>query len=210
MNRKVTKIAHLTALACFLLIGGIVTAKNIQRYQPSAVNVAAVPFNQNANSSTTEIAPAKLGLADRKFVLEAAMGGMAEVELGRLATQKGMSAAIKTFGQRMVDDHSAANSELTTLASGKGLTLPTTLDAKHRAVMNRLSRLSGAAFDRAYARDMLNDHIKDVAAFKRESRMARDADLKAFAGSKLPTLEEHLTMARELNKMKPAKTMNHQ
>jgi len=197
MNKQVIKIAQLTALACFLLVGAIVTAKT------------GTHLNQNSNSLTTAMVPAKLSVSDRKFVLEAAMGGMAEVELGRLATQKGTSDAIKTFGQKMVDDHSAANSELTTLASAKGITLPTSLDPKHKAVMNRLARLSGAAFDRAYARDMLNDHIQDVAAFKRESRMARDADVKAFAGSKLPTLEEHLSMARELNNMKTAKTMNH-
>jgi len=209
MNTQFIKMAHVIAVTAFLLIGVMATAKNYRGYQPAALNVADA-HGQNSNSSMTEVTPVRLSLADKKFVMEAAMGGMAEVELGRLATQKGMSDAIKTFGQRMVDDHSAANSDLTTLASGKGITLPTALDAKHRAVMNRLSRLSGAAFDRAYARDMLNDHIKDVAAFKRESRMARDADLKAFAGSKLPTLEEHLSMARELNNMKTAKTMNHQ
>lgn len=207
MNKQVMKLAQVAALGGCVLVGGIATAKN---FHPQPLEVAAGHFNQNSNSSTTAMAPAKLSLADRKFVMEAAMGGMAEVELGRLATQKGTSDAIKTFGQKMVDDHSAANSELTTLASGKGITLPTALDAKHKAMMNRLSRLSGAAFDRAYARDMLNDHIQDVAAFKRQSRMARDADIKAFASSKLPTLEEHLSMARDLNKPKTAKTMNHQ
>jgi putative membrane protein len=206
MNKQVIKLGQITALAGLLLLAGIATAKNFG-YPP--VDLNARRFNQNSNSSTTIVTHARLSPADKKFVMEAAMGGMAEVQLGRLATEKGMSDAIKTFGQRMVDDHSAANSDLTTLASEKGITLPAALDAKHRAVLNRLTRLSGAAFDRAYARDMLNDHIQDVAAFKRESRMAHDTDVKAFAATKLPTLKEHLSMARELNKMKTAKTMTH-
>lgn len=139
-----------------------------------------------------------LGSADRKFVMEAAMGGMAEVELGRLAAERGSSDAVKQFGQRMVDDHSRANSELTQIASGKGITLPTGLDAKHRALMTKMSALSGAAFDRAYAKEMVKDHNKDVALFQREATRGADSDVKAFAQKTLPTLQEHLQMARSL------------
>ena len=138
------------------------------------------------------------GSADRKFVMEAAMGGMAEVELGRLASERGSSEAVKQFGQRMVDDHSRANSELTQLVSGKGVTLPTGLDAKHQALMTKMSALSGAAFDRAYAKEMVKDHNKDVALFQREAGQGTDADLKTFAQKTLPTLQEHLRMARSL------------
>jgi putative membrane protein len=140
-----------------------------------------------------------LGSADRKFVMEAAMGGMAEVELGRLAAERGSSDAVKQFGQRMVDDHSRANSELMQWAGGKGITLPTALDAKHQALMTRMSALSGAAFDRAYAKEMVKDHNKDVALFQREASRGADADLKAFAQKNLPTLQEHLSMARTLS-----------
>lgn len=139
-----------------------------------------------------------LGSADRKFVMEAAMGGMAEVELGRLAAERGSSDAVKQFGQRMVDDHSRANSELTQIASGKGITLPTGLDAKHQALMTKMSALSGAAFDRAYAKEMVKDHNKDVAEFQREATRGADPDVKAFAQKTLPTLQEHLQMARSL------------
>jgi putative membrane protein len=139
-----------------------------------------------------------LGSADRKFVMEAAMGGMAEVELGRLAAERGSSDAVKQFGQRMVDDHSRANSELMQLASSKGITLPVGLDAKHQALMTKMSALSGAAFDRAYAKEMVKDHNKDVALFQREATRGADSDLKAFAQKTLPTLQEHLSMARSL------------
>ena len=126
------------------------------------------------------------------------MGGMMEVELGRLAAQQGMSEAVKQFGQRMVDDHTKANSELMTLASSKGITLPTALDEKHQKDVTKLSGLSGADFDRAYMKMMVNDHNKDVKNFEKQSTRGADADLKAFAGKTLPTLQEHLQMARAL------------
>lgn len=142
----------------------------------------------------------QLGLAatDKAFVMEAAQGGMAEVELGRLATEKASNADVKQFGQRMVDDHGKANDELKGLAAQKNVTLPTELDAKHKATRDRLSKLSGDAFDKAYMTDMVADHNKDVAAFARVSKTAKDADLKAWAGKTLPTLQEHQQMAKEV------------
>jgi putative membrane protein len=141
---------------------------------------------------------ATLGSNDRKFVTEAAMSGMAEVELGRLAVARGAGDAVKQFGQRMVDDHTRANEELMQLASGLGVVPPAQLDAKHQAVVAKLSRLSGAEFDRAYAKQMVTDHQKAVSLFQREADRGAHADLKAFAGGKLPALQEHLRMAREL------------
>ena len=136
---------------------------------------------------------------DRKFLMEAAMGGMAEVELGRVATQRGSSEAVRSFGQRMVDDHTRANSELMSLASGLGVTPPTALDPKHAATSAKLSRLSGAGFDRAYARQMVKDHEKTVSLFQREATRGRHEQLRSFASSMLPALQEHLRMARELS-----------
>jgi putative membrane protein len=140
-----------------------------------------------------------LSAADTKFIHEAAIGGMAEVEMGRLAAEKASSADVKQFGQRMVDDHGKANDELKSLAQQKNVTLPAAVDAPHKATLDRLSKLSGAAFDRAYMREMVSDHDKDVAAFKKQSTSASDADLKAWAAKTLPTLQEHQTMAKQIN-----------
>jgi putative membrane protein len=139
-----------------------------------------------------------MAAADRKFVMAAAQGGLAEVELGKMAAEKGASDAVKQFGQRMADDHGKANDELKNLAQQKGLTLPTDLDSKHRQVIDRLSKLSGAEFDRAYVNDMVRDHRKDVAEFKREAERAKDPDLKAWAQKTLPTLEDHLKQVQQL------------
>jgi putative membrane protein len=130
--------------------------------------------------------------------MDAAMGGLMEVELGRVAAQKGTSDAVKQFGQRMVDDHSKANEELMTLASSKGITLPTTLDDKHQKQLTKMSAMSGAEFDRAYSKNMLSDHKKDVSEFEKESTRATDPDLKAFAAKTLPTLQQHLQLAQAL------------
>src|SRR3982751_5065728 len=135
--------------------------------------------------------------ADRAFVKEAAVGGMAEVELGNLAKEKASNADVKQFGDRMATDHGKANDELKSWAQQKNVTLPTELDAKHKALRDRLSKLSGEAFDKAYMHEMVMDHTHDVAAFKRESTAAKDPDLKAWAGKTLPTLEDHMKMAKD-------------
>jgi putative membrane protein len=138
--------------------------------------------------------------ADHQFVVNAAKGGMAEVELGKMAAQKGTSAEVKRFGQQMADDHGKASEELKTLAQNKHIPLPTDLAPKDKALRDRLSRLSGPAFDRAYMQAMVSDHVKDVSEFSRTSRIAKDEDVKSFAAKTLPTVQEHLRMARDGNR----------
>ena len=139
---------------------------------------------------------ASLAAADKTFVQKAAVGGIAEVEMGKMAQQKGSSDQVKQFGSRMVEDHSKANDELKQVASSKGITLPTDLDAKHKSKMDKMQKLSGAQFDRAYMDDMVADHKEDVADFKKQASSGKDSDLKAFASKTLPTLEDHLKMAQ--------------
>lgn len=147
--------------------------------------------------------------ADAKFAMAAAMGGMEEVEMGRLAAEKGASDEVRQFGQRMVDDHSKANQELMQIASSKGMTLPTALDPKHQADMQKISALSGEAFDKAYVKMMVKDHKKDVGEFQKESTRGADPEIKAFATSTLPTLQEHLQMIQRIDdKMKLRKSGN--
>ena len=130
---------------------------------------------------------------------------MAEVELGKLAAEKSSNAQVKAFGQRMVTDHGAANDSLKSVASTKQIPVSSALDAKHKATYDRLSKLSGAAFDRAYVADMLMDHKQDVAAFRREIKSGKDADIKAWASNTLPTVEDHLKNVQALhNEVVPA------
>lgn len=137
---------------------------------------------------------------DKKFAKEAAMGGLLEVELGKVATQKASSEAVKNFGQRMVDDHTKANDELKQVASQDNLTLPTTLDKKHQKMVDKLSALSGPAFDKAYMKDMVKDHEEDVKEFQNESQNGTDPNIKSFATKTLPILQSHLDSAKQVNK----------
>ena len=146
-------------------------------------------------------APAKASMdGDSRFAKEAAQGGMAEVKLGQLAQDKGSNDAVKSFGKRMVDDHSKAGDKLKEAASKENVTLPTDISAKDRAIYDRLSKLNGAAFDRAYAKDMVKDHQTDVAAFQKESNSGKSQSLKSFASDTLPTLQDHLKEAKEMMK----------
>ncbi len=154
---------------------------------------------QPAPTSKAATDAAAVPASDVAFAKEAAIGGMVEVELGNLAKEKASSSDVKQFADRMVTDHSKANDELKQWAQQKKVTLPTEPDATHKATKDRLSKLSGDAFDKAYMRDMVSDHVKDVNAFKRQSTSAKDPDLKAWVTKTLPTLEEHLKLAREVN-----------
>jgi putative membrane protein len=144
--------------------------------------------------------PHKLSKKDRSFAEEAAMGGMAEVELGKLAQQNAQSDEVKQFGARMEQDHTNANQQLMPILSADGITMPTQLDAAHRRTYDRLSKMRGAEFDRAYMRDMVQDHEKDVRKFRQEAQHGGDADLKGFAQNTLPVLEQHLKMAQDTSK----------
>jgi putative membrane protein len=166
----------------------------------TAAAPSANSMNNAANSSTNAMSGQsnKLSSADRKFMDKAAQGGMAEVQLGQLATQKANAPEVKQFGQRMVDDHTKANDELKQLASQKGVTLPTTMDKSSQKEYDRLSKLSGAQFDQEYMKHMVSDHKKDVSEFKSEANKSKaDADVKQWAQKTLPTLQEHLTLAQQ-------------
>jgi putative membrane protein len=138
--------------------------------------------------------------ADATFVMNAAKGGMAEVELGKLAAEKGSSVDVRNFGQRMVDDHSKAGDELKAIAQRKNIAWPTGIDAKEKALHDRLSKLSGDAFDQAYMQAMLDGHRKVANEVRTESRTGSDPDVKAWATQTLPTVEEHLRQAEVITK----------
>jgi putative membrane protein len=165
---------------------------------PPAVMAQQAPKPESKPAQAKDQNKGGLASGDRRFVMDAAHGNTAEVELGKLAAEKGSSDAVKQFGKRMTDDHAKANAELKEFAEKKGLTLPADLDPKHRQLRDRLAKLNGADFDRAYANEMVNDHKKDVAEFKREAKSAKDPDLKAWASKTLPTLEDHLKQAQDM------------
>jgi putative membrane protein len=158
----------------------------------------AAQQDKDANGTAMSKKSAGTTASDSTFVKKAAQGGLAEVELGQLATQKGSTEEVKKFGQRMVDDHSKANDQLKQVAAQEHINLPTQPSARDRATKARLEKLSGEQFDRAYMADMVKDHRTDVAEFAHESKMGKDPAVKSFAQQTLPTLREHLKEAQKI------------
>jgi putative membrane protein len=137
---------------------------------------------------------------DKKFAQEPATGGLAEVQLAKLAQEKAASDAVKQFAQKMIDDHTKADDQLQQVASKENMTLPDRLAPKQQELLDKLSKLSGPAFDKAYAKNMVKDHEKDVNEFRAESQGGSDPGVKQFASTNLPVLEQHLELAKNLDK----------
>jgi putative membrane protein len=104
---------------------------------------------------------------------------------------------VKQFGQKMVQDHQQANEKLQDVARNLGVTPPASLDAKDQKLKDRLSKLSGAQFDKVYMWNMVHDHKQDIAEFQKEAQNGKNDQLKDFAQQTLPTLQEHLKLAEQ-------------
>jgi putative membrane protein len=157
----------------------------------------AVLGHQDSSPVSSE---AQAAITDQAFAKDAARGSMAEVKLGKLAQDNGSSEAVKTFGTRMVAEHTNADHKLKEAAAQEHIPLPTDLAAKDQATYDRLSKLSGADFDRAYAQDMVKDHQQDLRDFQREANHGNDDLIRAFAAQSVPMIQRHLEQAKEMLK----------
>jgi putative membrane protein len=187
MNHKLAKVLCVASAAtfCLFVAGGPARA---QENTPEAQHAQRQNTRRMANPPHN----------DEAFVRNAAEGGMAEVKLGQLAEEKAQSEEVKKFGRRMVEDHTKANEELKQIAQRENINLPTAESRKDSQEYESLSKLSGEAFDRAYAQEMVKDHQKDVSEFKQMATSAQNPALKQFAQQTLPTLESHLQEARQM------------
>src|ERR1700744_339914 len=157
----------------------------------------------NKTKDTTTNATATGGIAvnsdDAKFATAAAVGGMAEVALGKLAVSKTSNAAIKDFANMMITDHGQANTELASIASAKNITLPTEPDSAHLKKADELSKLSGTKFDKAYVDAMIDGHKKTLDLMNNEAKNGSDSTLKAFAAKVAPTVQKHLDAINKIH-----------
>lgn len=158
-------------------------------------------------AGATGSSAAKLSAADKKAINDMALANMAEVETGKLALSKSQNADVKTFAQQMIDDHGKALTEVQALAQSKGVTLPTELDAKHKAISAKLEKLSGDAFDKEYMKSVgVADHKATHAKLQAGSKSAKDPDVKALATKLMPTVEQHLKAAQQMTSAKSGTT----
>ena len=145
-------------------------------------------------------AQTNLATMDSDFIVTAAQGSMTEVALGQLATEKGVRDDVKGLGKMMVKAHTKMGDDLKSLATQKGVILPTTLDAKHQAHLDKMTALTGTEFDDAYIAGMVKGHTKDAKAFKNESDSTQDADIKGFLDKSIPVVEMHLKHVTAMQK----------
>jgi putative membrane protein len=144
--------------------------------------------------------------ATKKFVNEAAMTDMFEIQAGHLAQQKLSDAAYKDFAQMTIDDHTKTTDQLKSMAPALGIELPAQLDKTHQAAIDKLNGLSGAAFARPFKSDEISGHRQAIAAFERYAKSGDNPDLKKWASDTLPTLRKHLQHAEALPQLAPATT----
>lgn len=186
-----------------MLAIGVATALAI------AAGAAQAQTHSSGNKGTAAPAQAtsgemsgKASKADQAFLKEGMQGDMAEVQMGELAQQKGESDSVKTFGETLVTDHGDHLKKLQAMAQQMNVAAPAAPTAKQKADRDKLSKLSGARFDREFARHMVTDHKKDIAKYQAEAR--KTGPLAELAKETVPVLQKHLKMAQELDK--PAAT----
>jgi putative membrane protein len=178
----------------------------------SAPNTTSGPTANSTSATGGQSAPAaqpgtgtrntpksKLARSDRKFIENAAKGGLFEVQVAKLAESKASDQAVKDFAKLLADQHTAANNELTQLANNKGVELPAAPGFMQRHSVNSLAKRSGADFDKHFVSEVgIKDHQKDIKEFEKAGKDAKDPDVKAFIEKTLPTLREHLAQAQKL------------
>jgi putative membrane protein len=143
----------------------------------------------------------KMNKADERFLTEAMQGDLAEVQMGELAQQKGQSDRVKEFGQTLVKDHGDHSKKLQQLGQQMGATLPTEPSAKQRAEHEKLGKLMGTQFDRTFARQMVEDHRRDIAKYQAAAK--KPGPIGDLAKETVPTLQQHLKMAEDLSRPAP-------
>jgi putative membrane protein len=182
---KKIRLVFVAAAAAGLLLQACSGSKSTSSSDSTAVKT-------DSSVTTVKTDSSALVLADTTFAAKAAVGGMAEVALGKMAAAKGADKDVKDFGNMMVMDHGKANAELMSIAKAKNIMLPAGLDAEHQAKSDSLSKLSGKDFDVAYVNAMVEGHKKTLALMQSEAANGKDAELKAFAAKTAPVVQTHL------------------
>ncbi len=190
---KRLQIIVLAGIALALGAAARVDAQNEKREPYGKTPDRTITANPAANNPTKGVDE-----TDQTFMKNAAMGDEAEIQLGQMAQEKASSPGVKSFGQRMIKDHSDADDKLKNIAKSQHIALSVDLDPQHKNAAASLSRLSGPQFDQAYMNLMVQEHTKDVNDFKKEAADAHDGTIKQFAAATLPVLESHLNEAEQV------------
>ena len=192
---------RLYLLFALVALFSFVACKKNESYESSSTTATATETTGTYTSSDTAApppAPAPLNDKDKDFVGSAERGGMSEVDLAQDGVNHATNPDVKAFAQKLVDDHTKANSELSQFATSRGVTTMGEMEAKMKETKERLAKLTGKSFDQAFVNQMVEDHTSTIKLFEEESASGVDTDLKAWVDKTLPTLREHLKAAQDL------------
>jgi putative membrane protein len=187
--RNIVAAATLVAAPMLTLHAQVSTGDTARRWPTGTKPVPTTTSTSQARSEAVN---------DSAFIRQAMAGNVLEVRLGRAAQLKATNPAVKQFGQKMVTDHSAMQSQWIALASKNGLNIKPTLDPSQEQDARQREQLSGTAFDQAYMRAMLEDHQRDLSEFQREGRSADSPEVRQLATSGASTINEHLALAQQV------------
>ncbi|GAA6614376.1 DUF4142 domain-containing protein [Scytonema sp. NUACC26] len=151
-----------------------------------------------ADEYTTQSDLYALNSFDKQFVTAAAQGNLTEVELGKLALKQASQTEVKQFAERMIQDHTQAYNQLKLLAGQQNIAFPTAIGKQNQETLTKLSKLSGSTFDQTYMNTMVEAHTKTLSLFEQEGQQGSNPALKAWAAKIIPTVKEHLQIARSI------------
>jgi putative membrane protein len=173
-------------------------ASQTQPNQPRQQMPGTTTSMQDSNTGGDTIQ----SMRDKTFVRKAASGGLAEVQFGQLAAQKGASDEVKSFGQKMVDDHTKLNEKMAQVADSLGVMLPKHLNKEDQAEYDKLNSLSGDAFDKEYITAMVKDHHADLREFRIEANSTSDPNLKQVITDGAQVIHDHMVMIDKIARSK--------
>ena len=197
MNKQLI-LKRMAACATLAMMFGTAAAQNATGSAATGSMSGNSSATAGAGSSAGSSASSKVASGDQKMMRDIAQSNISEIAAGKLALEKSQSDDVKSFAQKMIDDHTKAQQELQTLADSKGVKLPTEPDAKHKALSKVMAGMKGDAFDKRYLKQGgLNDHENTHKLLARVQDKAKDADLKAYAAKTITVVDQHLTMAQD-------------
>jgi putative membrane protein len=198
MNKQLI-LKRMAACATLAMMFGGAVAQNATGSAATGSMSGNSSATAGASGAGASSASSKLASGDQKMMRDIAYSNISEIATGKLALEKSQSDDVKSYAQKMIDDHTKAQQELQTLADSKGVKLPTEPDAKHKALSKVMAGLKGDAFDKRYLKQGgLNDHENTHKLLTRVQDKAKDADLKAYAAKTITVVDQHLTLAQDM------------
>ena len=162
-----------------------------------STTAAAMDSTTPSAANTDDQGPTAPHSTDEEFMKSAAHSDQNEIQLSKLALEKGVTGMAKDHANMMIKDHTKSTADLKAVAQKKGVTLPTDMDAEHKAIAESMRAISGKEFEKKFMDQMVLDHQKTVNTMNAHLKMTQDADLQGFIKKTTPVVQNHLDMSKK-------------